>query len=212
LISIIPNGVEFSMAPAPFEIENLRATLGLTNQTEVVGFVGRLVPEKDLETLLKSWITVRQNRPLAQLLIVGDGFLRSSLQHTCDELGVSDSVRFLGSRSDIATLLHVLDVFVMSSVSEGLPMALLEAMSAKVPIVSTSVGGIPEALDNGKAGLLVAHSQPNLLATELSRLLANRELRHSLSTSAFDRFKQKYAVAGMVEKYLTLYEGKISPE
>jgi glycosyltransferase involved in cell wall biosynthesis len=120
-----------------------------------------------------------------------------------DSLGLHDHVKFLGARNDVANLLIAADAFVMSSRTEGLPMALLEAMASGVPCVATEVGGIPELLGDQR-GLLVPPGDPERLAEAMTSITRSENLRAQLSSKALERVRASYALAPVVDKYLRL--------
>ena len=153
-LQVIHQGVTCSEA-RPADVARMRAELNLgAGEAPIVGHVARLTAVKDQEVLLLAMKRVRQVRPDVQLVIVGDGELRARLERRAVELGIAASVRFLGYRSDVERLLQAFDLMVLSSYTEGLPIALLEGMAAGRPVVATSVGCIPELLADGR-GMLV---------------------------------------------------------
>jgi glycosyltransferase involved in cell wall biosynthesis len=134
----------------------------------VFGAVGRLVPVKDHATLLAAFQQVAHQHPECRLEFLGDGVLRQDLEQKAVQLGIASRVVFHGERAETRDFYENIDVFVMSSLSEGLPMTLLEAMAAGRPIVSTNVGGIPEMVEGSQSGWLCPPSQPKMLAQALS--------------------------------------------
>ena len=129
--------------------------LGLNADDYVIGAVGRLEPTKGFDTLIRAFAVFKRQAANAKLVFVGEGSLRQSLESISKQMGVEGSVVFAGRRNDMPDVFCAMDVFVMSSVAEGMPRVLLEAMVSGVPCVATSIGGIPEILDDGKYGLLV---------------------------------------------------------
>lgn len=138
-------------------------------------------------------------------MLIGAGPLESRLRAHADELGVTDSVLFAGSRPDVPALLPGLDVFTLSSRQEGLPVALMEAMTSGLPAVVTRVGGMPEVLDDGDQGLLVEPGDPAALAAALGRLADDRELRERLGAAARER-AARFDVAGAQRAVEAVYE------
>jgi glycosyltransferase involved in cell wall biosynthesis len=124
------------------------------------------------------------------------------------ELGLRDRLHLLGLRDDIETLLRAADVFVQPSRSEGLPLAVLEAMAVGLPVVASRVGGIPEAVRDGETGVLVPPSQPAALAEELRKLLESPERRLELARAGRRRVREAFSLEAMLEKYLALYAGR----
>jgi glycosyltransferase involved in cell wall biosynthesis len=162
-------------------------------------------PVKDQANLIHAFARVRERVPEAVLLLIGDGTLRGELERLAGELGLMDAVRFLGDRSDVDRLLRGLDIFALSSLSEGYSVALLEACAAGLPIVATDVGGNREIVRDQNNGLLVPAADPDALAAALGRLLQAPEL-----TSTMGRAGRKWVLAEgslrtMAERYLRLY-------
>lgn len=144
--------------------------------------------------------------PKAVLVIAGDGALRSSLEALAGRLGVAERVRFLGFRDDTAEILHGSDAFVLTSSSEGNPMALMEAMALGLPVVSTAVGGIPEVLENGRHGILVsASAEPGTIAAEMARLASDASWRLAWSSRARAHAMAAFSAHTMAARYTNLY-------
>lgn len=169
-ISVVHNGIPDVTVP-PLK---LQATFGLT-PGPVLCAVGRLVPVKRFDILLKAMQSVLASVPECKLVIVGDGPLEAELKHLAAELSLTRAVIFAGYRLDARAIIAGADVFVVSSDMEGLPIVLLEALAAKVPIVATAVGGMPEIIVPQTTGLLVPPRDPDKLADALVLTLLNRE-------------------------------------
>jgi len=162
----------------------LRRELGLAPNVPIIGAVGRLVPIKDLPTLLRAMRGVVERRPDAVLLIVGDGPERLNLEAEAHRLDLNPQVRFLGFRHDLERIYADLDIAVNSSCNEGTPVALIEALSAGVPVVATHVGGTPDLLDGGKLGKLVLPADSQALADALVGVLCHREEAQAAARAA----------------------------
>ena len=171
-IRIIHNGVD----PQLFDTAGDRRVLhelGFDMDGPVVGILGSLRPEKDHATFLRAARIVTDAMPQARFLIIGDGVCRPELEKLCVTLGISRNVRFTGARHDVAQMLSTLDVFALTSTTECLPMALLEAMACARPAVCTAVGGVSEVVTDGVTGYLVPPKDPEQLAGRLLRLLGD---------------------------------------
>lgn len=175
--------------------------------------VARISPVKDHLNLLKAFVLVNQEigrEKMPTLAIVGDGEQRKKLEKYCEENGL-DTVSFLGARDDIAQILAQTDVFVLSSIAEGIPMTILEAMSAKTPIVATRVGGIPEVIEDAKEGFLVDKSNSAALAQGLLRYINQPELmlEHGENARAkvLKNFNEKHMVYAYLQQYKALVKG-----
>ena len=176
----------------------------------VVGMVSRLSRVKDPQTLIRAIHIVRQVVPDVHLVLVGRGELEEEVRYMIYQERLEDCVHSLGYRQDIPRLLHAMDVFVLSSHSEGLSLAILEAMSAQRPIVATAVGGTPGLLANGECGLLVPPGDPQAMAQAILELLTNETKAQELARHARERFMQEYTIDRMGERYLELYEKAIA--
>jgi glycosyltransferase involved in cell wall biosynthesis len=189
----------------------VRAELGLGDELTCIT-VANLRPEKDLATLLRAHAQLAQEGVRAVALLVGEGPDRAALEAEARALGLgADRLRFLGARTDVPDLLRAADVFVLSSRTEGLPLAVLEAMAASLPIVSTAVGGVPEVVAHGEHGLLVAPGSPAALAGALESLAYDPERRLDLGARAFARARDTCSLDAMARAYDALYEELHAP-
>jgi glycosyltransferase involved in cell wall biosynthesis len=187
-IEVVHNAIDAAWGArhgTPEAAAALRARLGIGPSKKVVLTVGRLSREKDHFTLLLS---MRRLRPVvaAHLLVVGDGPERSRLEREALSLGLADDVTFTGQVPSAEPFYALADLAVISSRSEGSPNALLEAMAARVPIVATAVGGVPEIVSDGESALLVEPGNPHLLAQGLVAVLTDLELARRLTSRAFE--------------------------
>jgi glycosyltransferase involved in cell wall biosynthesis len=171
-----------------------------------IGTVGRLSREKGHTVLLKAAKKLSSEHPKALFLFAGDGPERQVLERETRELGLEEQVVFTGVRHDLAGFYESLDVFVMPSLHEALPMALLEAMAAGLAVVATIVGDISHVLSNGETGLLVAPGDVEALAKNIGALLCDAHLRQRLGGRARARVRTNYSAERMAEQYLKLYD------
>lgn len=170
-----------------------------------LGIVARLQPVKDHATLLRALALHRREFPRTELFIAGDGAERPALEALARELGLDGAVRFLGPRRDIPDVLRGIDLFVLSSLSEGTPIALLEAMAAGKPVVSTAVGEIPNIVEEGKGGLLAPPASPPKLAQALGRLVADQDLRARMGDHNQRLVRERLSLQAMTRAYERLY-------
>jgi glycosyltransferase involved in cell wall biosynthesis len=208
-LDVTYNGVDISQFKPGAEAAIARQELGLGPDDVVIGTVGRLSADKGgQDDLLWAANELRQSHPNARLLIIGDGPLRPDLEKYATELGMLDSraAIFTGTRNDVAHLLGAMDVFVLPSHKEALPVAVLEAMAMCLPVVATRVGGVPEVVQDGSTGLLVEPADRPSLRDALARLLSDRELAHRLGASGQARVHARFTVDKMVEHVEELYE------
>ena len=195
---------------------NLPKTLNKENTKQLrFAIVARITPVKDHQNLLNAFVLLQEqigSAKMPQLAIVGDGEQRAQLEQYCQDHALS-TVEFLGARDDIAQILANTDVFVLSSIAEGIPMTILEAMSGKTPIVATRVGGIPEVVDDAKEGFLVEKSNPAALAKGFLRYINQPELivEHGENARAkvLKKFNEKYMVQAYLEQYKALIPGSL---
>ena len=207
-VTLIPNGVNLPPEGAyPQEkIDHLRQNLDIHPDAPVLISVGRLSRQKGHRYLLAAIPGVLACFPQAVLLIVGDGPQRADLEQQARHLGVETSVRFLGTRDDVYHLLAAADVFVLPSVSEGMPMALLEALGMGVAVVASNLTGIADVIEDGRHGLLTTPGKPDSLAHAVNRLLEDDALRADLSESGKQLVRQEYTVDRMCERYESLFQ------
>ena len=200
-IVTIPNGVRPPVATQ----SSLREELGLASTDRLVVAVGNLYPVKGHRYLLEALAQLAPRHPELHVAVAGRGELEAPLRARARELQVDDRFHLLGLRSDIANVLAGADVFVLPSLAEGVPLALLEAMLAGRPVVATSVGEVPIVLDGGRAGLLVQSEDAPALATAVSSLLSDPALARRVSAAALQRATERYTLDAMMEGYLALY-------
>ncbi len=177
----------------------------------IVGSLGRLSREKNYKSLLESIGLLKRRGYPVKLLIIGEGPDRSSLEETRDKLGLQEDVLLPGYREKAHNYLRLINIFVISSITEGLPISLLEAMAAEVPIISTEVGGIPEVLDQGWAGVIVPVNNSEILAEKLEELILNQEKRAALAAKAKVIVNRKFSSKRMAEDYLKIYKSITNP-
>jgi glycosyltransferase involved in cell wall biosynthesis len=183
----------------------LRRRLGLAEDAVVFGTIGRLNAQKGHVFLLEAAARVLKQHPKARLLVVGDGDLAAELRERAKALGISGLTTFAGHRSDVPELLGVLDLFCISSLYEGTPLALFEAMAAGKAIVSTAVDGCREVLREGETGLLVPPADAAALAGALERVIGDAGLRLALGTQAREASRH-YDVLACVESMQAFYD------
>jgi glycosyltransferase involved in cell wall biosynthesis len=181
-----------------------RESLGLTPDDRAILIVARLEPVKGHAVLLHAFRQLLESVPNAVLLLAGDGSLRSSLESLAANLGIGARVRFLGTRRDIPNLLAATDAFVLSSLEEGLPMSVLEAMAARTPVVATAVGGLPSVIRPGETGWLVPPDNATALAAGLAAALTGPD-RVQRVEGAVRLVADRYDVARTRERYRQIY-------
>jgi glycosyltransferase involved in cell wall biosynthesis len=202
-IVVIPNGIG---APAPAAGPDRTAVLQVGAADRVIGTISRLVWKRGHEELLQAASMIAAVEPSARLVMVGDGPLRPTLEARARDLGLNGAVRFLGAVPRAASFLPHFDVFVLSSVWEGMSNSLLEAMAAGRPVVATRVGGNPEVVVDGETGLLVPPRDPRALADAVLRLLGDPALAGRLGEAARRRVESQFTLEQMVSRMQELYD------
>jgi glycosyltransferase involved in cell wall biosynthesis len=202
-VTIVPNGVDIGAFDC--DRESARRDLGLDSRELVLGTVGRLEPEKDQTTLLDVFGQVRARHPRARLLVVGDGSLAESLRAYARQIGVADHTLFLGYRRDIAKLLAAMDVFVLTSIREGLPISLIEAMAARRPVIASDIGSVNDLVRNGENGLVVQAGNAAGFAGAVERLIGSPELCERLGQAGRRTVEASYSLAAVIRTYEELY-------
>lgn len=188
------------------EKSGLRTEWGIPPNTLLIGTVGRLHPQKGLSYLLEAVAQLKARLSVDfRLVVVGDGQLRINLITQSRILDIADRTIFAGARTDVPDILAELDLFAFPSLWEGLPLALLEAMAAGLPVVATAVGGTPEVVLDGQTGILVPPGNPQALAVALERLMMDPALRLKMGQAALVRIQQAFTVEQMAAKYHNLY-------
>jgi len=165
-----------------------------------IGAVGRLVEEKDYPTLLQAFALLKERGVPFEGVIVGDGPLAPQLKEQAQALGL-DNVQFLGRREDVPEIMRELDIYVLASKSEGMPIAVLEAMATALPIVSTAVDAVPEVIVHDVNGILVEKGNPAALAAGLERALSDPELRRRLGQVALTDVRALFSIENTTQLY-----------
>ncbi len=207
-IHTIYNGIDFSRFNHDVDINEKKRELGLNRSDKLVGMVGNIRPTKGYEYYIRAAAIITKKIENVKFLIIGDGppYLKEKVINEINNLGLSDRVLMLGFREDVPELLKILDVFVLSSISEGLSIATIEAMGAYVPVVATDCGGPREIIENEKNGFLVPSENEEKLAEKITLILEDRELSKSLSINAARHVRERFNIERMIDNYQRLYD------
>jgi glycosyltransferase involved in cell wall biosynthesis len=206
-LSVVYNGVDMTQFAPQADRAAAREELGLAADNVVIGSVGRLSADKGgQDVLIRAVAEVRQAHPEVRLVFVGDGPLRVGLEALVSELGLGEVVRFTGQRADVARLLGAFDIFVLPSLREALPIAVIEAMAVRLPVVAARIGGIPEVVEDGGTGCLVPPGDVAALAAVLERLVGDPALVARLGAAGQARVQAQFTVEQMVRRVEHLYE------
>ncbi|HZO81035.1 MAG TPA: glycosyltransferase family 4 protein [Candidatus Binataceae bacterium] len=208
-IKLIPSGVDCThfRPPSAEERRQARAALGLVNSEVAIGAVGALEPRKGHRYLFEALALLRRREAETQLraFIAGDGAMRDELADEVRRLGLEGVVRMLGRVDDVLAILWGLDVFAMPSLSEGLGVALLEAMACGVGVVASHVGGIVDAVEDGRTGLMVAPRDARALADAVGEMAADAAQREAMGAAARARAVERFSMAAMARRTVELY-------
>lgn len=204
-IRVIYNAIAQADATPSASAEAVKDCYGIKNIHKVIGVVGRLSPEKGQVIFLKAFKKVVKMHPEAKALIVGDGPDKGMLEEYCRKNGIEDKVIFTGYQEEIANFYQVFDMLALPSFSEGLPNAVLEAMLFGVPVIATSVGGVPEVINNSN-GILVPPDNYELLADKMIKLLQDDGLRKSLGLKGRESLYPRFSPSHRASQILDLYK------
>jgi glycosyltransferase involved in cell wall biosynthesis len=204
-LGVVRNGIHTSaFAPTPEAVDEARRifrSLGIPEGARVVGSLGRLAEVKRHDLLIRGFAQAVNSQTDAHLVIVGDGPERSALETLATSLGLSDRVHFAGYRERPEIILRGMDVFALASRLEGLPLAILEAWAAGVPVVASRVGGVPALIDDGRTGLLFDSGDEKVLAEHLSELLADPDRARRIGEAGRARAVDEFDAGIMAANY-----------
>ncbi len=215
IIKVIQNSVETDYDPMILSRnrKEIRSTLNLPENEVVVGYVGRLSEEKGLRFLIEAISLLNEDNAPSRLLLIGDGCQRLQLERFAEEKSLKERVIFAGFQRQVENWLPALDVFVLPSLTEGTPMALLEAMAQGLPVVASRVGGIPTIICSGQNGILTQPADPQAIAQAICELHGNKHLRISLGGEAKKTIHENFNVSDWARKieavYLNLLRGDV---
>jgi len=210
-ITLIHHGINLDAFRITEENSHIRKELGLPENAFVVGTISRLVPIKGLKDLLEALPLITEQIPNLHWLVVGDGPEKQVLQQLAQQKGLAEQVHFVGFRKDIPRCLKAIDIYISTSYSEGFGLSIIEAMAAKVPVISTPVGGISDFLIDRVNGLAVPAHRPEQIARSILYLYQNPDLREKLIEAAYTLVSERFTLDKMAEQTLHLYK-KLSKE
>jgi len=203
-VRVIPNGVDTQRFRPRWPNEALRESLGLSKAAPVVGIVAALRPEKRHDRFLQCAVRILGQIPAARFLIVGDGPDRRRLESLAADLGLVQSVHFLGSRDDVPELLALFDVMLLTSEMEANPVSILEAMAAEKPVVAPAVGSIGETVINGKTGVLFVPGDVDAASAAVVELLGDRNRAAAMGRAGREAVLSRWSIEQMVDGWETL--------
>jgi glycosyltransferase involved in cell wall biosynthesis len=209
-VHVIPLGLDLERFRAGAARPTLRQTLGLPGDAPLVGTVGRLVPIKGMDAFIDAAAQIRRSLPAAHFVIVGDGALRAGLERRARDAGLGGQVHFLGWRRDLEELYPDLDLIMLTSLNEGTPVSIIEAMATGRAVVATRVGGVLDVVEDGVTGVLAPPRDPGALAAAAVALLADPERRRRMGEAARSAVSSRYGVSRLAEQMDTLYRGLLA--
>lgn len=207
-VQVLMNAIETEREPETTDhsCSSIRRAYGIDREDIVLGYVGRLSAEKGLNYLIEACAQLIADGVPARALLIGEGVQREDLGQLSYRLGIADRVIFAGFQEDVSRWLSCMDVFVLPSLTEGTPMALLEAMAAGVPSVASAVGGIPKIIDQGETGLLVAPGSASEIKAAVEVLFKNPDVRERMASRSVSVAKARYGVKSWIERIEREYE------
>lgn len=211
-VALFPNGIDLESFGARDGNPELRKQLGIDRETPVIGFVGHLRPVKNTQRLLRSFAAL-QHAPQPALVMLGEGEERGAIEALSAKLGIEDRVKLVGHQSETPPWYRLMDLFAISSDSEQMPVALLEAMASSLPVVSTDVGDVGHMLADGQADFVVGTDEADTsaaLTRAMEALLASADQRSALGTANRRRTEERYSFEGMLDSYRDLYDSILS--
>jgi glycosyltransferase involved in cell wall biosynthesis len=204
--SLVHNAIDAQEFSRSRSVEQARQQLGVGSTRPLIGAVGRLGQEKGFDVLIRAVDRLLQRGVDVDLMIVGEGEDRPRLEALIGQLGRSERIRLLGHRKDVKELYEAMDVFALSSLREGLPNVVLEAMAMEVPVVATRVAGVPALINHDANGLLVDPGNLEGLTESLARLLGDAELRQRLRQGGRETVETRFSFAARMEKIRAIYD------
>lgn len=207
-VDVIPNGIDLSQYRRPADKESVRRRYGVHPNEKMVLFVGRLVPQKGVDYLIRAIPTVTFHHPNAKFVIVGEGWLKDQLEGLVRSMGYRTRVVFTGfvSDYDIGALMASADVLVIPSVYEPFGIVALEGMAVGVPVVASNVGGLAEVVEHDRTGVLVYPRNPESIAWGIDHVLSNPNHSSWLTVNAYETLQKTYSWESIAEKTVKVYE------
>ena len=201
----IRNGIDLEEIPTQIDRGGTRKELGVDSETCLIGTVGRLTAVKGLPYLMQAARILLHQGVKVRLLVIGDGLMMQDLGQQAHHFGIGDNVVFLGHREDTHRLMGAVDIFALPSLSEGIPMALLEAMAASRAIIASRVGGVPEVVEHGVEGILVEPKDVNAFVEGCLHFIRNPDVAVRMGELARKRVERDFSAEGMAQQVASLY-------
>lgn len=209
-IRIIYNAIDKDEIRSDLLAEEVKRKYGIMEGEKIVGVVGRLSPEKGQLVFLEAFKKVVEKVATAKAIIIGDGQEKGRLTNFCRNNGLGEKIIFTGYQNNIANFYQIMDLLVLPSLSEGLPNVLLEAMAFKIPVIATSVGGVPEVIMDKQNGLLIPVGSPDIMADRIVGLLNNNSVLKKIGENGYQSLYPKFSPQNRAFQILSVYEEFLS--
>jgi len=210
-VTAVQNAIDCSFFFAPEQRNPCRSEFGLHPESRAIGYAGRIDRVKRLDLLLKGFSGALAQHSNAHLIIIGEGGQRTKLEELAASLGISQAVTWTGFRKDMPRMLAALDIYVQTSVNEGLSLSILEAMAAGKPVIATNVGGAQEVLTHQETGILIPPESASAIKAAITDLLDHPDKRAALAQAAKDHVVHEFGVQRMVDGYQRIYKDLAKP-
>lgn len=204
-VVFIHNGIDLDSVQTTLQSGEMRRRWYCSESTVVIGTVGRLVPVKGHATLLEAFRRLLGSIPNAKLLVVGEGPLGEQLQGRVKQMGLEQVVIFAGHQEQVHDFINMMDIFVLPSLHEGIPMVLLEALAMEKAVIASAVGGIPEVVSHGYSGILMEPGDTMQLVEGLKELIYNRDKAAALGVAGRKMVEQEFDACLMVNRTVEMY-------
>ncbi|RLI12685.1 glycosyltransferase family 1 protein [Candidatus Bathyarchaeota archaeon] len=210
-VTVIPNGIEVSSFNLNINREEVKRRYGIKPNERIILFVGRLVPQKGVDTLIKAVPLIVQQHRDVRILIAGDGWSRNYLEELARSMGLGDRIRFLGFISDweLEDLMVTADVLVVPSIYEPFGIVALEGMAAGTPVVATNIGGLSEIIEHDRTGVLVYPEDPGSIAWGINKVLSDPKYADWLVRNARRKVRKAYSWEAIAKRTVEVYEAAI---
>ena len=209
-ITLIYNGIKISKYRQTYDISEIRNKYGVDDKAFMIGAVGRLTPVKGYTYLIEAMSLVIKEITNCHLFIAGEGPSRDHLESQIEKSNLQNRVKLLGYVNDIDLFLAAIDLFVMPSLTEGLPISLLEAMAASKPVLASAVGGMPEVIENTDVGVLVPPADPSALAESIIEMYRAKDWMSGVAMRGRTMVENKFSLSIMAKQYLSQYSRLLS--
>lgn len=206
-IVTISNGIRVEEYQADeAQTERMRRRLGLRGEDRVLGIVANLRVMKGHKTIVDAFSAIQQHFPTTKCLCIGSDFLQGEIQRYVREKRLEQVILFPGFQKDIPSLLSLLEIFLLPSLWEGLPTAMMEAMAMKRPVIASAVGGIPELVEHGKTGLLIPPNDPHALAEAVVQLLRDPQRAQRMGQVGYEKIRREFSLHAMAARTEAMYD------